>query len=60
MKQEGGFLGALLAPWATSLLQPVISSVVKRLIGTGVIKARAGYMDKHFSFPPSFKQYRDY
>ena len=29
-KQEGGFLGALLAPLAASLVQPVISSVEKR------------------------------
>ena len=28
-KQEGGFLGALLAPLAASLVQPVIYSVVK-------------------------------
>ena len=28
-KQEGGFLGPLLAPLADSLVQPVISSVVK-------------------------------
>ena len=28
-KPEGGFLGALLAPLAASLVQPVISSVVK-------------------------------
>ena len=28
-KQEGGFLGALLAPLAASLVQPVISSAVK-------------------------------
>ena len=28
-KQESGFLGALLAPLAASLVQPVISSVVK-------------------------------
>ena len=26
-KQEGGFLGALLAPLPTSLVQPVISSI---------------------------------
>ena len=28
-KQKGGFLGALSAPLAASLVQPVISSVVK-------------------------------
>ena len=35
-KQEGGFLGALLAPLATSLVQPVISSVVNGINGRGV------------------------
>ena len=28
-KQEGGFLGSLLAPWTASLVQPVISLEVK-------------------------------
>ena len=31
--QEGGFLGALLAPLAASLVQPVISSIVKGING---------------------------
>ena len=31
-KQEGGFLGALLAPLTTSVVQPVISSVVQVLL----------------------------
>ena len=35
-KQEGGFLGAFLAPLAGLLVQPVISSVVKGIRGTGV------------------------
>ena len=35
-KKEGGFLGALLAPLAASLVQPVISSVVKGISGRGV------------------------
>ena len=39
-KQEGGFLGALLPPLAISLVQPVISSVVK-----GVRRAERRYMD---------------
>ena len=39
-KQEGRFLGTLLAPLATSVLQPVISSVVKGIIGRGVKKSR--------------------
>ena len=32
-KQEGGFLGALLAPLDVSMVQPVISSVVKNVTG---------------------------
>ena len=47
-KQEGGFLRALLAPLAASLVQPVISSVVKSISGKGVRRARRGYMDKNF------------
>ena len=38
-KQEGGFLGALLAPSAASLVQPVISSIVKGISGRGVRRA---------------------
>ena len=49
-KQEGGFLGALLAPLAASLVQPVISSVVEGISGRGVRRAGRGYMDKHFYF----------
>ena len=41
--QEGGFLGALLAPLAASIVQPVISSVVKYISGRG-------YMNKKFEF----------
>ena len=47
-KQGGGFLGALLAPLATSLLQLVIYSVVKGISGRGVRKAGRGYVDKNF------------
>ena len=47
-KQEGGFLRALLAPLAASLVQPVIFSVVKSISGKGVRRARRGYMDKNF------------
>ena len=46
-KQEGGFLDALLAPLAASLVQPVISSVVKGISGRGVRRAGRGYMDKN-------------
>ena len=47
-KQEGGFLGALLAPLVASLVQPVISSVVKGISGRGVRTAGRGYMNKSF------------
>ena len=40
--QEGGFLRALLAPLAASLLQPVISSVVKGISGKRVKRAGRG------------------
>ena len=53
--QGDGFLGALLAPLATSLVQPVISSVVKSISGREVKRAGKGYMDKIFSFTLSFK-----
>ena len=46
-KQEGGFLGALLAPFA-SLVQLVTSSVVKGISGREVRRAGRGYMDKKF------------
>ena len=35
-EQDGRFLGALLAPLAVSLVQPVISSVVKGISERGV------------------------
>ena len=47
-KQEGGFLGALLTPLAASLVQPVISSVVKGTSGRGVRRAGRGYMVENF------------
>ena len=47
-KQEGGFLGALLALLAASLVQPVVSSVVKGIRGRGVRSAGREYMDKNF------------
>ena len=43
-KRESGFLEALLSLLATSIVQPVISSVVKGINGRGI-----------FSFAPSFK-----
>ena len=60
LKQAGGFIGALLAPLAASIVQPVISSVVKDISGRGVRRAGRGYMHKNFSSAPSFKKYRDY
>ena len=59
-RQEGGFLGALLAPLAAALVQPVISSVVKGISERGVWRAGTGCMKKLFSSAPSFKQYQDY
>ena len=47
-EQEGGFLGALLVPLAASLVQPVISSIVKGISGRGIKRAEGGYMDKTF------------
>ena len=45
--QEGWFLGALLVLLAASLVQPIISSVVKGISGRGVRRARRAYMDKN-------------
>ena len=47
-KQEGGFLWALLAALAASLVQPVISSVVRGIGGRGVRRAWRGYMYENF------------
>ena len=49
-RQESVLLGTLLAPLATSLVEPVISSVVKGISRSGVRKAGRGYMDKCFLF----------
>ena len=43
-KQNGGFLGALLAPLASLLAKPVIYSVLKGISGSGDRRARIGYM----------------
>ena len=50
-KQEGVFLGALLALLATSLVQTGISSVVKGISGRGVRRAGRRYMVKIFFVP---------
>ena len=46
-KQEGGFLEALLALLAASLVQPVSFSLVKVISGRGVRTAGIGYMDQN-------------
>ena len=46
-KQEGGFLEGFLAPLVASLVQLVISSVVKGVSGRGVRRAERRYMDKN-------------
>ena len=48
IKQEDKFHGALLAPVAVSIVQPLISSVVKGIGGGEVRRARRGYMNKTF------------
>ena len=55
-KQERGFLGALLAPLAASIVQPVIISVVKGRSGREVRRARRGCITI-FSSAPSLQQY---
>ena len=47
-KQEGRFLGALLAPLAASIVQPTISLVVKGISGQWIRRAGRGYMNKTF------------
>ena len=46
-QQEFGFLSELLGSLATSLVEPVISLVVKGINGKGVWRAGKGYMDKN-------------
>ena len=48
--QEGGFPGALLVSLAFSIVEPVVSSVVKSISGRGVRGAGRGYINKHFLF----------
>ena len=47
-KQEGGFIGALLAPSVHSLVQRIIFSVVKGISGRKVRRAGRGFMDINF------------
>ena len=49
-KQEGGFLVSMLETLAASLVQPVISSVVKGISGRGVRRAGGGFLHKNFQF----------
>ena len=48
MKQKNKKMNFLVAPLAASLVQPVISSVVKGISGRGVKRAGRGYMDENF------------
>ena len=48
IKKDGGFLSALLAPLVISIVQSVISSVVKGKSGWVVRRAGRGYMNKNF------------
>ena len=47
-KKKEGFLEALLALLATSIVQPIISSVVKGVSGRGFRRAGRGYMNTIF------------
>ena len=46
--ENSGVFGALLAPLATSLVQPIISSIVKGISGRVVRTAVRGYMNENF------------
>ena len=46
--KKNEFPGALLAPLAVSLVQPVISSIVKVISGRGVRRGGKRYMNKSF------------
>ena len=48
INKQGGFLGDLLTPSAISLVQSVISSVVKGIIARRVRRAGRGYINKIF------------
>ena len=56
-KQKGRFLGALLVPLGVSLVQPVISSVVKNIGGRGVTEQEEDIWMKIFA--PSFNPIQD-
>ena len=48
IKRQGWFLGALLAPLAASVVQPIISLVVKSVSGREVRRGGRGHMDNFF------------
>ena len=48
IEKKNEFPGALLAPLAVSLVQPVISSIVKVISGRGVRRGGKRYMNKSF------------
>ena len=54
-QQDGGFLPPSLASLAASLVQPLISSVVKGINGIGVTKSGGRYIAKEISSAASFK-----
>ena len=47
-KKEGGFLGDLLAILAATIVEPVVSSIVKGISGRRVRRAGRENMDKKF------------
>ena len=49
-KQEGQYISELLAPLAASVVQPLISSVVKGMNRRDVRRGGRGYMNKIFWF----------
>ena len=55
--QEGGFLGALLAPLAFSIVEPVVSLVVKSISGKELEEQEEDILINIFCSAPSFKQY---
>ena len=50
LKQKCGSLPALLAPFPASLVQPVVSSLVKDISGRVITTAVRRYEDKNFQF----------
>ena len=59
-KLKGVFLRALLTPLVGSIVEPIISPVVKGISGRGARRAERGYTNKTFSSAPFFKQCRDH